>query len=88
MKEIQEIIDYLVDVHSKNADGCKGSCNERCVGYHNSTYYDSYWFVQFGGYCLGDLSRSEEVRANSLQELLPALKLHIEAAIARSEAVE
>lgn len=77
-----------MDIHQKHADGCKGSCNERTVGFHHSTYYDSYWFVRFGGYCLGDLSRSEEVRANSIEELLPKLKLHIQEAIKRQESIE
>lgn len=84
--EINNIINYLIEVHNKHADGCKGSCNEREIGFHNSTYYESYWYCRFGGYCLGDLSRNEEVKSSTLEALLPLVKTYIEAAIVRNEA--
>lgn len=82
---IVEIITYLKAIHEKHADGCTGSCHEKEVGYHHSTYYGSKWFIRFGGYCLGDLSRWEEVQADTLKELLPKLKEHIETSIKRQE---
>jgi hypothetical protein len=92
MKEIKEsethttscinaIIRYVKTTHDINADGCKGSCNEIEIGYHSSTYYDSFWFCHFGGYCFGNLSRNETVQANSLEGLMQAVKIKIESAL-------
>lgn len=80
---VMQIVTYLKDTHDKHAGGCKGSCHERSVGYHHSTYGESYWYASFGGYCLADLSRSEEVKANNLHELLPKVRAHIESAFER-----
>lgn len=79
--QVNAIVDYLIQIHEAHADGCKGSCHEREVGFHNSTYYDTYWYCRFGGYCIGNLSRSTEVRAATLEELLPKIRETVEQAL-------
>lgn len=79
------ILRYIKITHDKHADGCKGSCSEAEIGYFASTYYDSFWFCRFGGYCLGDLSRNEEVQANSIEMLAMKVQEKIENAINKEQ---
>lgn len=68
---IHAIISRIDAVHQSQADGCKASCRTAEVGYYESRngYDENYWFARFGGYCIGNLHRWEEVKAPSLEEL-------------------
>lgn len=70
-----ELCEWIKEIHSRFADGCKSSCDEQEVGFHHSSYHDdSYWFCRFGGYCLGSLSRHENIQAPTLEELVIKVK--------------
>ena len=67
--KITALLNWVGEIHDKHADGCKGTCTEREIGFHYSKYYESHWFCNFGGYCIGYLHRQEEVKADSFEAL-------------------
>jgi hypothetical protein len=72
---INDIIDRLDAAHEKYKDGCKSSCRTYEVGFYQARngYAESYWFVRFGGYCLGTCARWETIQAPTLEELSTAV---------------
>lgn len=85
VQAVNEIIEYVTKVHDEHMDGCKWSCNRREVGFFYDKYDESYWFCRFGGYCIGNLGRWEEVKTKTLEDLLPAVKARVEASLKEHE---
>lgn len=75
MNRLLELGKEYEELHSKYADGCKSSCTLwKCIirkyGYNDETTYG----FAFGGYCLGECSRWEEIEGETIEEVVEKTK--------------
>lgn len=73
-KNMKDLTHLYKKTHDILSEGCKSSCNVSEYGEADDYYDGKYYFFRFGGYCIGNCSRREEVRGKTEEEVINKVK--------------